>query len=66
MPTQSFQSLDLAELVERLADLLQRLDVALERVERGERDRFNAAYRQGVEDERKHRTGRDPKVENDV
>ena len=62
MPAQSFQSLDMAELLERLADLLQRLDVALERVEQGERDRINAAYRQGIEDERKHRTGVDTKV----
>jgi hypothetical protein len=65
MPTQSFQSLDLADLVERLEDLLQRLDLALERAEQGERDLINAAYRQGVQDERKARTGRDPKVEND-
>jgi hypothetical protein len=65
MPTQSFQSLDQAELLDRLADLLRRLEVALGRVEQGERDRINAAYRQGVADERKHRTGRDPKVADD-
>jgi hypothetical protein len=35
------------------------------RAEQGERDLINAAYRQGVQDERKARTGRDPKVEND-
>jgi hypothetical protein len=66
MPTQSFQSLDLADLLGRLEDLLQRLDrleVALEPGEQRQRDRINAAYRQGVEDERKHRTGRDSKVE---
>jgi hypothetical protein len=28
------------------------------------RDAVNAAYRQGVADERKHRTGIDPKVSN--
>ena len=65
MPAQSFQSLDLADLVERLEDLLQRLDVALDALEQGERDRINAAYKQGVEDERKHRTGHDPKVGDD-
>jgi hypothetical protein len=68
MPTQSFQSLDLADLLGRLEDLLQRLDrleVALERAEQRHRDRINAAYRLGVEDERKHRTGRDPKVQQD-
>jgi hypothetical protein len=65
MPTQSFQSLDLAELLERLADILQRLDAALERSEQGERERMNAAYQQGVADERKRRTGRDPKVSRD-
>ena len=62
MPTQSFQRLDLADLVDRLEDLVRRLDVVLELAEERERDRINAAYRQGVEDERKHRTGRDPKV----
>jgi hypothetical protein len=69
MPAQSFQSLDLADLLERLEDLLQRLDrldVALERAEQRQRDRINAAYREGVEDERKHRTGVDPKVARDA
>ena len=65
MPTQSFQSLDLADLVDRLEDLVRRLDVVLKLAEERERDRINAAYRQGVEDERKHRTGRDPKVADD-
>jgi len=65
MPTQSFQRLDLADLVDRLEDLVRRLDVVLELAEERERDRINAAYRQGVEDERKHRTGHDPKVAHD-
>jgi hypothetical protein len=65
MPTQSFQSLDLADLAERLEDLVRRLDVVLEHAEQRERDGINAAYRQGVADERKHRTGRDPKVVDD-
>jgi hypothetical protein len=65
MPSSSFQSLDLADLLVRLEDLLQRLDVALELVEQGERERVNAAYRQGVIGERKARTGHDPKVADD-
>ena len=66
MPTQSFQSLDLAELLERLADMLQGLDAALERVEQGEHEAMNADYQQRVADERKHRTGRYPKVSRDA
>jgi hypothetical protein len=50
------------EIVRRLAELVVRLD----KVEQAFTDRLNEAYRQGVADERKHRTGRDPKVDDDV
>jgi hypothetical protein len=49
------------EIVRRLADLVDRLD----KVEHALTDKLNDAYRQGVADERKHRTGRDLKVADD-
>jgi hypothetical protein len=50
------------EIVRRLTELAGRLD----KVEQALMDRLNEAYRQGVADERKARTGRDPKVPDDV
>jgi hypothetical protein len=50
------------ELVRQLTELVDRLD----KVEQALTDKLNDAYRQGVADERKHRTGRDPKVADDV
>jgi hypothetical protein len=50
------------EIVRQLAELVDRLD----KVEHALTDKLNDAYRQGVADERKHRTGRDLKVDDDV
>jgi hypothetical protein len=49
------------EIVRQLAELVNRLD----RVEQALTDKLNESYRQGVADERKHRTGRDLKVDDD-
>jgi hypothetical protein len=50
------------ELVCRLTEIADRLD----RVEQALADKLNESYQQGVTDERKARTGRDPKVGNDA
>jgi hypothetical protein len=49
------------ELVRRLTEIVDRLD----RLEQALTDKLNEAYRQGVTDERKARTGHDPKVADD-
>jgi hypothetical protein len=49
------------EIVRRLTELVDRLD----KVEHALTDKLNDAYRQGVADERKARTGHDPKVADD-
>ena len=49
------------ELVCRLTEIADRLD----RVEQAFAERLNESYQQGVADERKARTGRDPKVADD-
>jgi hypothetical protein len=50
------------ELVRLLTEIVDRLD----RVEQALTDKLNEAYRQGVADERKSRSGHDPKVPDDV
>jgi hypothetical protein len=50
------------ELVRLLTEIVDRLD----RVEQTLTDKLNEAYRQGVADERKSRSGHDPKVPDDV
>jgi hypothetical protein len=50
------------EIVRQLTEIVDRLG----RLEQALTDKLNEAYRQGVADERKHRTGRDPKVDDDV
>jgi hypothetical protein len=49
------------ELVRLLTEIVDRLD----KVEQALTDKLNDAYRQGVADERKARTGHDPKVADD-
>jgi hypothetical protein len=41
------------------------IDDRLDRLEQATTDKLNEAYRQGVADERKARTGHDPKVADD-
>jgi hypothetical protein len=50
------------EIVRQLTEIVDRLD----RLEQALTDKLNEAYRQGVADERKARTGHDPKVADDV
>jgi uncharacterized protein (UPF0335 family) len=50
------------EIVRQLTDLVDRL----ERLEEVTANKLNQAYQQGVADERKARTGHDPKVADDV
>jgi hypothetical protein len=53
--------LQLEELAARLYTLTERFD----RLDQAFTDKLNEAYRQGVTDERKARTGHDPKVADD-
>jgi hypothetical protein len=53
--------IDLEKLVHQLSDLADRL----ERLEEATANKLNEAYQQGVADERKARTGHDPKVADD-
>jgi hypothetical protein len=50
------------EIVRQLTEIVDRLD----RLEQALTDKLNEAYRQGVADERKARTGHDPKVADDA
>jgi hypothetical protein len=59
-PTCSEQK-TLDQILRRLIELDERLD----RVEQAFADKLNKTYRQGVTDERKARTGHDPKVVDD-
>jgi hypothetical protein len=58
----TLDQIDTEEFVRRLTDLADRLD----KVEQAFTDKLNEAYRQGVADERKSRSGHDPKVPDDV
>jgi hypothetical protein len=49
------------ELVRQLSEIVDRLD----KLEQAFTDKLNDAYRQGVADERKSRSGHDPKVPDD-
>jgi hypothetical protein len=55
------KTLDQAELVRQLKSLDKRLEL----LEQAIADKLNESYQQGVADERKARTGRDPKVGDD-
>ena len=59
------QTLDQQEHGPRLRALAARID-RLEAQMQDIIEKLNAAYRQGVTDERKARTGRDPKVGDDA
>jgi hypothetical protein len=51
---------------QKLAIWLGRLDEKIERLEQLIPDKLNEAYQQGVADERKARTGHDPKAGDDA
>lgn|SRR5512132_1287040 len=57
----TLDQIDAEELARRLIEIDDRLD----RLEQATTDKLNEAYRQGVADERKARTGHDPKVADD-
>jgi hypothetical protein len=47
----------------RVIEVLERLDELADRLEHALSDMLNAAYRQGVTDAVKHRTGYDPAIQ---
>jgi hypothetical protein len=58
----TLDQIDTEEFLRRLIELDERLD----RLEQAFADKLNKSYQQGVADERKSRTGKDPKVEDDA
>jgi hypothetical protein len=54
--------LDVDELARLVKELREALDRAIDSIALRMREAINEAYRQGVADERKHRTGVDTKV----
>jgi hypothetical protein len=57
---------ELVRVVQELTDNTERIERAVEELERLFIDRLNQAYAQGVRDATKARTGRDPQVGNDA